>query len=256
MRYPMKQKILFLGEIYYLAKETFWCSITRPFYFHKITSQIKFLGIDSILLTSVIGFIMGLVMTLQFGHGLAKFGGTLYVPAIVNLSLLREMSPIFVSLLVAGRIGSGMAAEIGAMNVTQQVDALRALGTSPVRQLIVPRLFATMISLPLLTSLANFLGIFGGFIVMYLEFDMSLGFYLNKLLTTLKLYDFMSGVTKTFFFAIIIVLISCYRGLKTKEGTKGVGESATWVVVTSSIWILVTDFFMSKLFIIFWMPNA
>lgn len=252
----MQRKYFYYGEVFQLLKEILRCTFTRPFYFHRIVEQIRFLGVESILLTCVIGLVMGSVMTLQFAHGLAKFGGTLYVPAIVNLSIFREMAPIFVSLLMAGRVGSGIAAEIGAMNVTQQIDALRALGTSPIRVLVVPRMLALMISLPLLTGLADFISLIGGFLVMNLEFDMSFGFYLNKLLTTLKVYDFTSGVLKSCIFGGIIVLISCYRGLRTKEGTKGVGDSATWVVVTSSIWILVSDFFMTKLFIVYWMTDA
>ncbi len=164
----MKQKLqetsLMLGEIYWLGKECLICSFTRPFYFHRLMEQMVALGAGSISITIVIGLTMGLVMTLQFGFGLAKFGGTMYVPAVVSLSLTREMAPIFTSLLVAGRIGSGMTAEIGSMNVTQQIDALRALGTNPIRILVVPRLLAAMISLPLLTALSNALGIIGGMI--------------------------------------------------------------------------------------------
>lgn len=251
----LENKFFYYGEIFKLVKEIARCSFTRPFYFHRTIEQIKTLGVESILLTFVIGLVMGSVMTLQFAHGLAKFGGTLYVPAIVNLSIFREMAPIFVSLLLAGRVGSGIAAEVGAMNVTQQIDALRALGTSPIRVLVVPRILALMISLPLLTGFADFVSLMGGFLVMNLEFDMTFGFYLNKLLTTLKVYDFTSGVLKSSIFGGIIVLIACYKGLRTKEGTKGVGDSATWVVVTSSIWILVSDFFMSKLFIVYWMTE-
>ncbi len=252
----IEKKCFYYGEVFALLKETVRCIFTRPFYFHRVIEQIRALGVESILLTCVIGIVMGSVMTLQFAHGLAKFGGTLYVPAIVNLSIFREMAPIFVSLLLAGRVGSGIAAEIGAMNVTQQIDALRALGTSPIRVLVVPRILALMISLPLLTGLADFLAVVGGFFVMNLEFDMSLGFYLNKILTTLKVYDFTSGVVKSSIFGGIIVLIACFKGLRTKEGTKGVGSSATWVVVTSSIWILVSDFFMTKLFIVYWMTDG
>lgn len=251
----MKEKIFFLGELYHLTKNSIWSSVTKPIYFNRIFEQITNLGIGSLSITIVIGLTMGLVMTLQFGHGLAKFGGTLYVPAIVSLSLFREMAPIFTSLLVAGRVGSGIAAEIGAMNVTQQVDALRALGTSPIRVLVVPRLLALMIALPLLTALADFFGLLGGFIVANLEFDMSFGFYLNKVLTTLRLHDLTSGMIKAIIFAMIIVLVACYKGLRTKEGTKGVGSAATWVVVTSSIWILISDFFMTKLMLTFWMTN-
>lgn len=241
---------LLLGELAHLFYQTIKCSFTRPFYWNRLSEQIVHLGLGSLSITVVIGLTMGLVMTLQFGHGLAKFGGTLYVPAIVAVSLAKEMAPIFTSLLVAGRIGSGITAELASMNVTQQVDAIRALGTSPIRVLVVPRLWATIISLPLLSSLSFFLGILGGLIICKLEFQISASFYMNKVLDTINFVDFFSGFIKTFFFAIVMVLIACYRGFKTKDGTKGVGESTTWVVVTTSIVILVSDFFLSKLLIL------
>lgn len=249
----LKDHALLLGEIFWLGKESLYCSFTRPFYFHRLMDQIVTLGLGSLSITLVIGFTMGIVMTLQFGFGLAKFGGTMYVPAVVSLSLTREMAPIFTSLLVAGRIGSGMTAEIGSMNVTQQIDALRALGTNPIRVLVVPRLLASMISLPLLTALSNALGIIGGMIVMMFEFDMPMGFYFNKILDTVKLADFATGLLKTVFFATVITLTACYRGFRTYEGTRGVGQSTTWVVVVSSIFILISDFFLSKLFLVLFM---
>lgn len=240
----------FIGEVVDLAFQTFKCFFSKPFYTGRLLEQIVHLGIGSLSITLVIGFIMGLVMTLQFGYGLEKFGGTLYVPAIVSLSLMRELAPIFTSLLIAGRIGSGIAAEIGAMNVTQQVDAIRALGTSPIRVLVVPRVLAALISLPLLAVLAGFMGIIGGLIIAYLEFSMSPGFYINKVLTTLRIYDVFNGYIKCIFFALVITILACYKGFKTKDGTRGVGEATTWVVVRSSIIILISDFFLSKFLIL------
>jgi phospholipid/cholesterol/gamma-HCH transport system permease protein len=241
---------LTLGEISLLFYDTLKCSVSKPFYFHRLNEQIIALGVGSLSITIVIGFIMGLVMTLQFGYGLAKFGGTLYVPAIVSLSLMRELAPIFTSLLIAGRIGSGMSAEIGAMSVTQQIDAIRALGTSPTRVLVVPRFLASCISLPLLSILAGFMGILGGLIIANLEFHMAPGFYINKVLSTIKLHDVFSGFIKCFFFATVITIFACYKGFKTKDGTRGVGEATTWVVVQSSIIILISDFFLSKILIL------
>jgi phospholipid/cholesterol/gamma-HCH transport system permease protein len=187
---------------------------------------------------------------LQFGYGLAKFGGTLYVPAIVSLSLLRELAPIFTSLLIAGRVGSGISAEIGAMNVTQQVDAIRALGTSPVRVLVVPRVVACIISLPLLATLSGFMGILGGMFIAYTEFNMPVGFYINKVLTTIKFADVFGSMVKCFIFGGVISILACYRGFQTTEGTRGVGNATTWVVVRASIIILISDFFLSKLLIL------
>jgi phospholipid/cholesterol/gamma-HCH transport system permease protein len=237
------------GEITILFKNFLKCSVTRPFYIHRLFEQILYLGQGSISITIIIGFVMGLVMTLQFGYGLVKFGGTLYVPAIVSLSMIRELAPLFTSLLIAGRIGSGITAEIGAMNVTQQIDAIRALGTSPIRVLVVPRVLAALISLPLLTTLSAFAGICGSIVIWVIDFELPTGFFINKVLATIKMHDLFSALIKSAFFGMVITLVACYRGFSTKEGTKGVGVSVTWVVVTSSIAILVSDFFLSKILI-------
>lgn len=244
--------IFLVGQLGILTKQTLAATFSSPFYLKRLLEQIVSLGAGSISITVVIGLAMGSVMTLNFGYGLAKFGGTLYVPGVVALSLVREMAPIFTSLLVAGRIGSGMAAEIGSMNVTQQVDALRALGTSPVRVLVVPRFWAAIISLPLLTSLSGLLGIWGGQIICMSEFEIPSGFYFNRVLDVVKMHDFTSGLLKAAFFGGIIAMVGCYRGLHTSQGTRGVGQSTTWVVVTSSILILISDFFLSKIFLVLW----
>lgn len=248
----LEKFFIFIGEIFSLFIEIIKGTFTGPFYFSRLMEQINHIGYGSTSITVVIGLTMGLVMTLNFGYGLAKFGGTLYVPAVVSLSLAREMAPLFTSLLVAGRVGSGIAAEIGAMNVTQQVDAIRALGTSPVRVLVIPRFWSLVISLPLLSSLSFAVGIFGGMIVCKNEFDIPSGFYLYKVFSTVKFHDYASGLVKSAVFGGIITLFACYRGLHTKNGTKGVGQSTTWVVVTASILVLVTDFFISKIFLLIW----
>jgi phospholipid/cholesterol/gamma-HCH transport system permease protein len=247
-----RDQIYSVGEIFFLFKMILLLSFTRPFYFKRLTEQIVNLGLGSISITIVIGLTMGAVMTLNFGYGLAKFGGTLYVPAVVSVSLVREMAPIFTSLLVAGRIGSGMAAEIGSMNVTSQIDALRALGTSPIKVLVIPRFWASIISLPLLTTISGILGIIGGLLICQTDFDIPTGFYMNKVLTSVKIHDFISGLVKSMIFGGIISVIGCYKGLTTRNGTKGVGESTTWVVVTSSILILLSDFVISKIFLVIW----
>ncbi|MBC7715172.1 MAG: ABC transporter permease [Rhizobacter sp.] len=247
-----KDFFIFVGEIFSLLFQTIKCTFSGKFYTARLMEQINLLGFGSTSITVVIGLTMGLVMTLNFGYGLTKFGGTLYVPAVVSLSLAREMAPLFTSLLVAGRVGSGIAAEIGAMNVNQQVDAIRALGTSPIRVLVVPRFWAMIISLPLLTALSFAVGIIGGMIVCKTEFDIIPGFYLFKVFSTVKLHDYVSGIFKSMVFGGIITIFACYKGLNTKDGTKGVGITTTWVVVTASILILVTDFFISKIFLVIW----
>lgn len=235
------------GELTHLFGQTVVASLSRPFYFKRMFDQMVQLGVHSLLIAGVIGFTMGLVMTLQFGHGLANFGGTLYVPSIVSVSLMRELAPIMTSLLVAGRIGSGIAAEIGSMNVTQQVDAIRALGTSPIRVLVVPRFMALLITLPFLTLFCALMGLIGGMIISNSEFGIPPGFYEIKVLEFLKFHDVGSAMIKSAIFSVIITLLACHRGLNTKDGTRGVGQSTTWVVVVSSITILLSDFFLSKI---------
>jgi phospholipid/cholesterol/gamma-HCH transport system permease protein len=245
-----EENMKLVGEVAVLTKDSFCCTFSRPFYWGRLFEQIIHLGVESLSITIVIGLVTGLVMTLQFGYGLEKFGGTLYVPAIVSLSLIRELAPIFTSLLIAGRIGSGISAEIGAMNVTQQIDAIRALGTNPTRVLVVPRVLAAIISLPLLMILSAFMGIIGGLSIAYLEFNMPVGFYLNKVLSTISLNDVFGAMFKCAFFGLVIAILACYRGFKTNEGTQGVGSAAKWVVVRTSIVILIADFFLSKFLIL------
>lgn len=251
IRDRIKEDMKTVGEIMVLTKDCFCCMFSPPFYWGRVFEQMIHLGVGSLSITIVIGVVTGLVMTLQFGYGLAKFGGTLYVPAIVSLSLMRELAPIFTSLLIAGRIGSGISAEISAMNVSQQIDAIRALGTNPVRVLVVPRVVASVVSLPLLATLSAFMGIIGGLTIAYLEFNMPGGFYINKVLSTIKLTDVFGAMFKCAFFGLVIAIVACYRGFQTKEGTIGVGTAAKWVVVRTSIVILISDFFLSKLLILF-----
>lgn len=246
----LKHHFQLIGDVAVLTKNTFQATFSAPFYWGRLFEQIVQLGVGSLSITIVIGIVTGLVMTLQFGYGLEKFGGTLYVPAIVSLSIFRELAPIFTSLLVAGRIGSGISAEIGAMNVTQQVDAIRALGTNPIRVLVVPRVIASVISLPLLAALSGFMGIMGGLVIAYLEFNMPVGFYINKVLSTIGFMDVIGGMIKCAFFGLVISVLACYRGFQTKEGTRGVGTATTWVVVRASIVILISDFFLSKALIL------
>lgn len=194
-------------------------------------------------------------MALQFGYGLAKFGGKLYVPKIVALAILREMGPVFTSLLVAGRIGSGIASEVGSMKVTQQIDAIRALGTSPIKRIVIPRVLASIIALPILTLLADYIGLTGAMIVCSSELSINSEYFFSKSIETLRLYDIFTGLTKAFVFAFFISVTACWKGLNTEGGTQGVGQSTTWVVVVSSIFIMISDFFLTKFFILTVYPH-
>ncbi|MCM2277275.1 MAG: ABC transporter permease [Oligoflexia bacterium] len=224
--------------------------VTPPFYFRLVVEQVFFIGTQSFLLVAVTALATGSVMALQFGNGLARFGGTLYVPKVVALTIAREMGPVFTSLLVAGRIGSGIAAEVASMKVTQQIDAMRALGTSPIKRIVTPRVLASLIALPILTLFADYIGLFGALLVGKTELNINTEYFISKAVETLRMYDLLTGMAKTIVFAFFISVTACWRGLNTEGGTQGVGNSTTWVVVTSSIFIMVSDFFLTKLFIV------
>jgi phospholipid/cholesterol/gamma-HCH transport system permease protein len=221
-----------------------------PYYFKLIVSQMFAIGVQSIVLVAVTALATGSVMALQFGAGLEKFGGKLYVPKIVALAIIREMGPVFTSLLVAGRIGSGIASEVGSMKVTQQVDAIRALGTSPIKRIVVPRLVASLIALPILTLIADYIGLFGAMLVCVNDLGINSEFFVAKAIDTLRLSDFITSMAKTVVFAFFISLTACWKGLNTEGGTQGVGNTTTWVVVSSSIFIMISDFFLTKFFIL------
>jgi len=248
-------QIHFAGGFGLLSSQVLQEVIRPPFYFKLLIDQIFSIGVQSFLLVAVTALATGSVMALQFGTGLAKFGGTLYVPKIVALTIAREMGPVFTSLLVAGRIGSGIASEVGSMKVTQQIDAIRALGTSPIKRIVIPRLLAAMIALPILTLFADYIGLFGAMVVCMKELNINSGFFMTKIFETLRMYDLFTGMAKTMVFAVFIALSACWKGLNTEGGTQGVGNSTTWVVVTSSIFIMVSDFFLTKFFIVTVFPK-
>ncbi|MEW6058043.1 MAG: ABC transporter permease [Bdellovibrionota bacterium] len=241
--------IQFAGGVFALGIDCVREVFRPPFYFYLTLEQMFRIGVKSFMLVAVTAIATGSVMALQFGYGLEKFGGKLYVPKVLALAFVREMGPVFTSLLVAARIGSGITAEVGSMNVTQQIDAMRALGTSPIKKIVIPRLIATMITLPLLTVFANFIGLFGGMLVTVKELGQTPDFFFVKAIETLTFHDFLMGFVKTLVFAIFIALTACYRGMRTTGGTRGVGDSTTFVVVTTNIFIMVSDFFLTKLFI-------
>jgi phospholipid/cholesterol/gamma-HCH transport system permease protein len=240
--------IRFFGGIGVLSYQLVRDSIKGRIYWKLIVEQIFQVGNRSLPLIVVTAISTGMVMSLQFGLGLEKFGGKLYVPKLVSLIVLREMGPVFTALMVAARVGAGFASEIGSMVVTQQIDGIRALGTSPIKTIVIPRVIATLVSLPLLVALANVVSNFGGLIVGYSELKLDPNFYVLKIIQTVTLADYFSGFLKSFVFALCIAIPSCYFGLTVKNGTKEVGMATTKAVVVSSILVLVVNFFLSKLF--------
>lgn len=244
----MMEVLHFIGGVGLLSRDVFRETVTGRIYYKLISEQIYQIGMRSLPLIVITAVSIGMVMSLQFGMGLEKFGGKLYVPKLLAVTILREMGPVFTSLMLAARVGAGIASEIGSMVVTQQIDAIRALGTSPIKKIVIPRVLACLITLPILVSIANIVGNLGGLIIGATELNLDPNFYYLKVMTTSNIQDYLSGFAKTFFFAIFIAIPSCYFGLNVKAGTKEVGIATTKAVVVSSILIVVGDFFLSKLF--------
>ncbi|MCE3011386.1 MAG: ABC transporter permease [Proteobacteria bacterium] len=213
-----------------------------------IAEQVFQIGHRSLPLVIITAASTGMVMALQYGLGLERFGGTIYVPRLVTVTILREMGPVFTALMLAARVGAGIASEIGSMMVTQQIDAIRALGTSPIKKIVLPRVLACLISLPLLVGIANLVAFLGGLAIGVTELKLDPQFYVLKAITNLSMMDYFAGFAKSFFFALFIAVPACYYGLNVQDGTKGVGVATTKAVVTSSIFILIGDFFLTKLF--------
>lgn len=239
-----------LGGFTFLAKDTISQLFTRPFYPTLVIEQVYQTGMRSLPLVVVTALSVGMVMALQFGIGLSKFGGKPYVAKMVSVAFLRELGPALTSVMIAARVSAGFASEVGSMVVTQQIDAIRALGTSPIKKIVIPRILGVMISLPCLVALANIIGIVGALAISSSELGQDLTFNLNKLKNELTLADYFAGFMKTPFFAFFIGISGCHYGLNTPRGTKGVGISTTYAVVVSCIMIFISDYFLTE---IFWM---
>jgi phospholipid/cholesterol/gamma-HCH transport system permease protein len=237
-----------LGEVALLTWNTVKALPRRPFEWSSTIYQMESLGVRSMGIVAVTSIFIGMVMTIQFAFGLQRFGGLEYIPRVVVLSFARELAPTLTAVIVGGRIGSGMAAEVGAMNVTEQVDAIRALGADPAKKLVVPRVVASILAMPILCAFALALGVMGAVIVCFFQFDVSPQFFMQSSLDALTMGDFWSGWAKTPVFGFIIAIIGCHFGLHTTGGTEGVGQSTTRTVVAVSIAILIADYFLTMLF--------
>ncbi|MFN9068664.1 MAG: MlaE family ABC transporter permease [Bdellovibrionales bacterium] len=244
----LRDLLIFSGGIVLLLNKIVKETVKGKIYWRLLSEQLTIIGWRSLPLIIITAISTGMVMSLQYGLGLEKFGGKLYVPKLVAVTILREMGPVFTALMIAARVGAGIASEIGSMTVTQQIDAIRALGTSPIKVIVIPRVLACLIALPLLVALANLVGNAGGLWVGASELKLDPHFYYQKVVTTVDLYDYLSGMFKTFFFSLFITIPACYYGLNVKSGTKEVGQATTRAVVMASILILVGDYFLSKLF--------
>ena len=220
---------------------------TRPRYGQDTLDQMDNIGVGSLPIVLLSGFFIGAVMVLQTGAQFQRFGEVSLTGDIVSLALVRELGPTITGLLVAGRCASGIASELGSMLVTEQVDAMRAMGTDPSRKLISPRVLATLIIMPLLVTISVFVGLLGGMLASVFSLRLSATTFWQRAIAILEFSDIMQGFTKSLVFAFILSTVGCYQGLNVRGGTQGVGRATTQAVVVSSVLIIITDTFMTKL---------
>jgi phospholipid/cholesterol/gamma-HCH transport system permease protein len=236
-------------EFLFLSGRAFRNIFRSPHYADDILLQMDAIGVGSLFIVSMIGFFSGVVMALQMSRALATYGAQGQIGQIVSITLVRELGPVLASLLVAGRNASGIASELGSMRVTEQIDAMRALGTDPIQKLVTPRLIAMAVVLPLLTIIADFLGLIGGWLIAFGMLNITTSQYWNTAWRILEYNDLVQGLVKPFLFALVIALVGCYYGINTSGGTQGVGRSTTKAVVVSSVWIFIITSLLDPLFV-------
>ncbi len=211
--------------------------------------QVVSLGLRSLSIATLTAVFAGLVMTLQFAFFMARFGIQHTVGKVVVITLFRELAPVLTALTVGGRIGSGITAELGSMKVTEQIDAIAALGADPIKKLVTPRLIACLLVMPALTALADVFGVFAGAVVASTQYDIPFDQYFRGAIETADLFDFGSGIGKSAVFGVIIGLVGCYKGFEVRGGTAGVGRATTETVAITSVSVCLSDFFLTKLFL-------
>jgi phospholipid/cholesterol/gamma-HCH transport system permease protein len=225
-------------------------AVTRPFYYRDLVEQLDAVGVGSLTVVLLTGMFTGAVLALQSGFTLDQFGARSVVGRLVGASMVKELGPVLTALMVSGRVGSGIAAELGSMMVTDQINALRALGTDPVRKLAVPRVLAGLVMVPVLTVIANAVGMVGGWAVSVTQLRVASSVYWQSVFDSLYMQDVWMGLVKPFALGFVIFSVSCYVGLQTSGGTQGVGRATTRAVVASSVGVLAVDFFVTKLLIL------
>lgn len=243
---PLTRFIYELQEISVLVGRSFVSLFSPPRYVGEWLRQMDLIGVGSLPIVLLTGFFTGGVLVLQTHPVLEGYGVQSNTGQLVATSLVRELGPVLSALMVSGRIGSAIAAELGSMIVSQQIDAMRAFGTDPMRKLVVPRLIALILMLPLLTVAADIFGLIGGAIVASSLYNQELSAFVNSARDGIQVKDILGGVIKPLFFGLVIGSVACYKGLSTRGGTVGVGRSTTDAVVIASIWVIIFDFFLSK----------
>ena len=239
---PIKSFLQEIGELSYFTGNFFKEVFKPPYEFKEFLRQCYYIGHRSLLLVGVTGFIIGLVFTLQSRPTLEEFGAASWIPSMVSVSIIREIGPIITALICAGRIGSGIGAELGSMRVTEQIDAMEVSGTNPFKYLVVTRILATTFMLPILIFFGDAIAIYGSYLVESLKADVSFVLYSNQVINILEFSDVLPATFKSFFFGFAIGLVGCFKGYNCKKGTVGVGQAANAAVVYTSMLLFIIDF--------------
>ncbi len=254
----LKRAVLGVQEYFILTVKAVRFIGSRPFYWRDTLQQMDKIGVGSLGIVLLTGLFTGMVLALQSSVEMRRFGAIIYIGRLVAASTVRELGPVLTALMVAGRVGAGMAAQLGSMKVTEQIDALNVLGVDPIKKLVTPRLLAALLMLPVLTVITDTVAIFGGMLIAVVKLDLTPDLYMRSVYQTLAQSGFifrvipkdvLAGLIKPFFFGGIIAMTGCYFGLQTRGGTEGVGVSTTRAVVTASILILSVDYFLTQLLI-------
>ena len=245
----LRRTAVWYGGVGLLTGKVFRSLALPPKYFRVVVQEIEIMGVRSLGVALTAATFTGMVFTIQSAVNMARFGAESYVGPIAALAILRELGPVLTAILVGGKVASGITAELGSMKVTEQIDALRTLGVNYIKRLVVPRVLAALVVFPLLTVLADALGVLGGMVIMYLERGADMYAYWNITTYWVVPKDFVTGVAKSVFFGALVTLIGCYNGLSTEGGTEGLGRATTATVVHVTMGVIVSDFFLTKLFL-------
>jgi phospholipid/cholesterol/gamma-HCH transport system permease protein len=245
----LKRTVVWYGGVGLLTSQVFRSLALPPKYFRLIVQEIEVMGVRSLGVALTAAIFTGMVFTIQSAVNMARFGAANYVGPLAALAILRELGPVLTAILVGGKVASGITAELGSMKVTEQIDALRTLGVNYIKRLVVPRVLAALIVFPLLTTLSDAVGVLGGMLIMFLERGADIYAYWNITTYWVVPKDFLTGVGKSIFFGFIVTMIGCYNGLSTEGGTEGLGRATTDTVVHVTMAVIVSDFFITKLFL-------
>jgi phospholipid/cholesterol/gamma-HCH transport system permease protein len=249
----LRRTAMWYGGVGLLTAQVFRSLALPPKYFRLIVNEIEVMGVRSLGVALTAAIFTGMVFAIQSAVNMARFGAEAYVGPLAALAVLRELGPVLTAILVGGKVASGITAELGSMRVTEQIDALRTLGVNYIKRLIVPRVVAALVVFPLLTILADVLGVLGGMVIMWIERGADMYVYWNVTTYWVVPRDFLMGIGKSFFFGGIVTLIGCYNGLSTTGGTEGLGRATTSTVVHVTMGVIVSDFFLTKIFLmLFW----